>query len=118
MRCGPPGPSFRVKLNLPAESVLVLAATSMPFARLMRMISSPAAGLLVVPLVTVPERDWAAAWARVSAKRAVSKADFASLVKRTPLLPRILYKSGGAKKSALHRLCDRQSKTTDIHQPA
>jgi len=42
-----------VKLNFPLASTLVLPAISMPLARLMRMTSSPAAGLLVVPLVTV-----------------------------------------------------------------
>jgi hypothetical protein len=43
-----------------------------------------AAGLLVVPLVTVPVRVWAAA-ARASVRIAVGSADFfASLVKRTP----------------------------------
>ena len=49
------------------------------------MTSSPAAGLLVVPLVTVPVRVWAAE-ARVSEMMAASKADVASLVKRTPVL--------------------------------
>jgi len=55
--------------------------------RLMRITSSPAAGLFVVALVTVPERVWAAAEARASARThrgriAVSKAGFPSLVKK------------------------------------
>jgi hypothetical protein len=40
---------------------------------------------LVVPLVTVPERVWAAAEARVSEKMAARNVDCASFVKSTPL---------------------------------
>src|SRR5271169_3926773 len=82
MRCGPG--TVILKLYFPLLSALVLLATSMPLARLMRMTSSPAAGLLVVPLVTVPVRVWAAAEARVSAKIAASNADCASLIKTSP----------------------------------
>src|SRR5580693_2128487 len=83
MRCGPGGP-VSGKLNLPALSALVVAATSMVVVRLMRMTSSPAAGLLVVPLVTVPVRVWAAAEARATDKMLSRRANFASWVKRTP----------------------------------
>src|ERR1700687_477596 len=62
----------------------------MPLARLMRITSSPAAGLPVVPLVTVPERVWAAAEARVSERIAASTAGCASLIKTTPLIERFL----------------------------
>src|SRR5260370_20519309 len=83
------GAAVSLKLNFPLLSALVLAAISMVVVRLMRITSSPAAGLLVVPFVTVPERVWAAAEARASARThrariAVSKAGFASLVKKTP----------------------------------
>src|SRR5664279_1967383 len=70
MRWGPTSPSL--KLNFPALSALVLAATSMPLARLMRMTWSPAAGLPVVPLVTVPVRIWAScAKARDAARNSI-----------------------------------------------
>ena len=59
-----------LKLNFPLLSALVVAAISMLVVRLMRMTSSPAAGLLVVPLVTVPVRVWAEAEARASEKMA------------------------------------------------
>src|ERR1035438_8726409 len=75
MRCGPG--TVTLKLNLPALSALVVPPTSMPLARLMRSTSSPAAGLLVVPLVTVPVRVWAAA--RVSERTANRSAEYASL---------------------------------------
>src|ERR1700687_4607487 len=86
MRCGP-APPVSLKLNFPLLSALVLAAISMPVVRLMRMTSSPTAGLPVVPLVTVPERVWARAEAKVSARThrariAASKAGLASLVKK------------------------------------
>src|ERR1700723_1085842 len=87
MRCGPPAGllSLSLKLNLPVESTLVVAAISMPLVRLIRMTSSPAAGLLVVTLVTVPERVWAWAGARDDAiMRAISRDDLGRLVKRTP----------------------------------
>src|ERR1700747_1930887 len=48
--------SAKVKVNLPCESVFAWLTSSMPAASLMRMTSSPADGLLVVPLVTVPLR--------------------------------------------------------------
>src|ERR1700724_1512126 len=88
MRCGP-APPVSLKLNFPLLSALVLAAISMVVVRLMRITSSPAAGLLVVPLVTVPERVWAAAEARASARThrariAIRNAGFASLVKKAP----------------------------------
>src|SRR5579862_6087334 len=84
MRCGPPE-SVSLKLNLPEESAFVLAATSMPLERLMRMTSSPAAGLLVVPLVTVPERVWAEAEARETTTN--KTANQALLIKSAPLSP-------------------------------
>src|SRR5208337_2737948 len=84
MRCGPG--TVSLKLNFPVLSVLVLPPTSMPLARLMRMTSSPTAGLPVVPLVTVPESVWAAAEARASERMAASNADCTSLVKSTPLI--------------------------------
>src|SRR5579864_3322637 len=95
MRCGPPGPSLSVKLNLPAASALVLSATSMPLERLIRMTWSPAAGLLVVPLVTVPERVWAEAEAMVIVRIAAIRADLVRLVNITPWYQRSceLYKS-------------------------
>src|ERR1700687_2256942 len=68
-----------LKLYFPLLSALVLAATSMPLARLMRITSSPAAGLLVVPLVTVPVRVWAAD-VRATEKTISRMTDFASLV--------------------------------------
>src|ERR1700675_4338367 len=83
MRCGP-APPVSLKLNFPLLSALVLAAISIPVVRLMRMTSSPEAGLLVVPLVTVPERVWAAAEARVSERMAASNAEWASLAKSIP----------------------------------
>src|SRR5438445_12161492 len=88
MRCGP-APPVSLKVNFPLLSAFVLAAISIVVVRLMRMTSSPAAGLLVVPLVTVPERVWAAAEARVSARThmgriAVSKAGFASVLNKPP----------------------------------
>src|ERR1700693_3696248 len=88
MRCGP-APPASLKLNFPLLSALVLATISMVVVRLLRITSSPAAGLVVVPLVTGPERVWAAAEARASARThrgriAVSKAGFASLVKKAP----------------------------------
>ena len=46
--------------------------------------SSSSAGLQVVPLVTVPERVWAAAEARVNETIAASNVDCTSLVKTTP----------------------------------
>src|SRR5882762_6836468 len=103
MRCGPAAP-VSLKLNFPLLSALVLAAISIVLVRLMRMTSSPAAGLLVVPLVTVPERVWAAAEARASARThrgriAVSKADFASLVKKAPGQSQIFFRDSGARKS-------------------
>jgi hypothetical protein len=85
--------------------------------RLMRMTSSPAAGLLVVPLVTVPERVWAEAETAYSAMIPASVKNFASLVKRTPWCPCALTRHGSAKKSAHRRPCDRQSRTINIHQP-
>src|SRR6266700_464807 len=54
-RCGEFA-SSKVKVNFPWASVFVWPASSMPAASLMRMTSSPAEGLLVVPLVTVPLR--------------------------------------------------------------
>src|SRR3981081_494583 len=83
MRCGP-GPPVSLKLNFPLLSAFVLAAISIVVVRLMRITSSPEAGLLVVALVTVPERVWAAAEARASARThrgriAVSKTGFARL---------------------------------------
>src|SRR5260370_11633898 len=121
MRCGP-APPVSLKLNFPLLSALVLAAMSMVVVRLMRMTSSPAAGLWVVPLVTVPERVWASAEARASetmqnAKTAVRRADCASLVKQTPCCCGSFAGVSGARKSALRRLCDRQSRTTKIHPP-
>src|ERR1700686_4658019 len=83
MRCDP-APPVSLKLNFPLLSALVLAAISMEVVRLMRMTSSPAAGLPVVPLVTVPERVWAAAVARESERMAASIKDCAGLVKTTP----------------------------------
>src|SRR5580658_1398487 len=80
MRCGPEAP-VSWKLNFPALSALVVAATFMPLEKSMRRTSSPAAGWLVVPLVTVPVRVWAAAEARASARMAASNAGCASLVK-------------------------------------
>ena len=53
--------------------------------RLAMTTSSSSAGLQVVPLVTVPERVWAAAEARASEKMAASKANCTILVKTTPL---------------------------------
>src|SRR5260221_7291143 len=80
MWCGP-APPVSLKLNFPLLSALVLAAISMAVVRLMRITSSPEAGLLVVPLGTVPERVWAAAEARASERMAASSADCAGLVK-------------------------------------
>src|SRR5258708_39577634 len=59
----------------------------MPVVRLLRMSSSATDGLLVVPLVTVPERVWARAEAKVSARThrariAASKGGLVSLVKK------------------------------------
>src|SRR5260370_27206731 len=54
-RCGAFA-SPKVKVNLPAASVFACPTSSMPAASLMRMASSPADGLLAVPLVTVPLR--------------------------------------------------------------
>src|ERR1700683_1848428 len=110
------------KLNLPALSALVVAATFMPLVKSMSRTWAPAAGWLVVPLVTVPVRVWAAEL-RVSARMksppiAVNRVDFDALIKKAPLLPRC---SGErrcyATNSALHRPCDRQSRTTNIHRP-
>jgi len=55
--------------------------------------------------------------ARASERMAASRADFASLVKRTPCCADRLAISGSAKKLVLHRPCDRQSRTTNIHRP-
>jgi len=49
------------------------------------MTSSPAAGLLVVPLVTVPVRVWAVAEARAREMIEASRVDIDSLLKTTPL---------------------------------
>jgi hypothetical protein len=46
-----------------------------------------AAGLLVVPLVAVPVRIWAAEEARVKRRMAANEAECASFFKSTPLLP-------------------------------
>src|SRR5205823_13236378 len=54
-RCGEFA-SSKVKVNFPWASDFVWPASSMPAASLMRMTSTPAEGLLVVPLVTVPVR--------------------------------------------------------------
>src|SRR6267154_2119505 len=62
IRCGPGGP-VSLKLNFPEASALVLPATSMPLVRFIRITSSPVAGLLVVPLVTVPESVCSVVWA-------------------------------------------------------
>src|ERR1700675_4536144 len=83
MRCGP-APAVSLKLNFPLLSALVLAAISIVVVRLMRMTSSPTAGLLVVPLVTVPDKVWATAEARASERTAARNADCASLAKTTP----------------------------------
>src|ERR1700738_292665 len=88
MRCGP-APPVSLKLNFPLLSALVLAAISMVVVRLMRITSSPAAGLLLEPLEAVPARVWAGAEARDSPRMhrgriAVRKAGFASLVKKAP----------------------------------
>src|SRR6202167_5785710 len=83
MRCGAGAP-VSGKLNFPLASALVVAATFIPLVNSMRRTSSPAAGLLVVPLVTVPERVWASAEARASEKMMSRRADFASWVKSTP----------------------------------
>src|ERR1022692_1294451 len=56
--------SFRLKL--PLASVCVRPDSSIPWARLRSTTSSPAAGFLVVPLVTVPVRVWADAETRRS----------------------------------------------------
>src|SRR5271170_1710310 len=48
-------------LKLPLASVLVRPDSSIPWPRLRRTTSSPAAGLFAVPFVTVPVRVWAAA---------------------------------------------------------
>src|ERR1700674_2805006 len=84
MRCGPVAPDS-LKLNFPLLSALVLAAISIPVVRLMRMTSSPAAGLLAVPMVMVAERVWAGDGARGSEKMAARNVDCASFVKSTPL---------------------------------
>src|SRR5260221_9277941 len=67
MRCGP-APPVSLKLNFPLLSALVLAAISMPLVRLMRMTSSPTAGLFVGPLGTVPGRGWGRAEGKVRAR--------------------------------------------------
>src|SRR5215510_3912520 len=55
MRCGSADwPSL--KLKLPLASVLVRPTSSMPCPNLINTTSSPAAGLFVVPLFTVPVR--------------------------------------------------------------
>src|ERR1700674_2178723 len=51
--------SFRLKL--PLASVWVRPDSSIPWPRLRSTTSSPAAGLLVVPFLTVPVRVWAEA---------------------------------------------------------
>src|ERR1700722_11128323 len=59
-RCGDCA-SSSLKLKLPLASALVRPDSCMPWVRLRRMTSSPAAGLLVVEFVRVPVRVWAAA---------------------------------------------------------
>src|SRR5579864_8588219 len=54
-RCGALS-SSKVKVNFPWASVLAWPTSSMPAPSLIRITSSPAEGLLVVPLVTVPVR--------------------------------------------------------------
>ena len=83
MRCGPGAP-VSWKLNFPAPSALVVAATFMPLEKSMSRTSSPTAGLPVVPLVTVPVRVWAEE-AMASEKIAAVKADIANLIKTTPV---------------------------------
>src|SRR5450755_407486 len=59
-RCGPCALSS-LKLKLPLASALVRPASSIPWLRLSRTTSSPAAGLPVVAFLTVPVRVWAEA---------------------------------------------------------
>src|SRR5258708_1294567 len=54
-RCGESA-SAKVKVNLPAASVLAWPTSSIPAASLMRTTSSPADGLLGVPVVIFPDR--------------------------------------------------------------
>src|SRR3982074_3017070 len=84
MRCGP-APPVGLKLNFPLLSALVLAAISIPVVRLMRMTSSPTAGLFVGPVGAGAESVGAAAEARVSERMAARNVDCASFVKSTPL---------------------------------
>jgi hypothetical protein len=106
-----------LKLNFPLLSALVLPPTSMPLARLMRMTSSPAAGLLVVPLVTVPVRVWAAAVARASERMAARMRILRIESKELLAAADRFAISGSAKKSVLHRISGRQSRTTNTHRP-